>query len=125
MGQGRLCQSLSSQVLLFALAIQAVTPDPDDLVSANALRLICPFLSGSESLLHEDQMPDDVCEPQASDMQCLLRHQAQGSDRPSLRLAAAALDPGAAPGAALRSGSRATPAGPARSVLPKLCRLRC
>jgi hypothetical protein len=61
MGQARRARSISAHFLLFALAIQGITPDAQDLASLNALRLFCPQLAISNSLADDDESPDDVC----------------------------------------------------------------
>jgi hypothetical protein len=61
MGQARRARSISGYLLLFALAIQGMTPDAQDLASLNALRLLCPQADDSKSLLDDEDSPDDVC----------------------------------------------------------------
>jgi hypothetical protein len=66
MGQTRRARSIAAYFLLFALAIQGITPDAQDLASLNALRLFCPQLDDDESL-------DDVCGPADLDMYQAIR----------------------------------------------------
>jgi hypothetical protein len=63
MGQGRLLHSFCVHLLLVALAIQGITPDPHDLASINALKILCPTLPGSDQPLDADDFPDEICEP--------------------------------------------------------------
>jgi hypothetical protein len=124
MGRGRLLQSLGLRILLVALALQAVTPDPYDLVSVNTLRLFCPFLADSDFRL-EDEMPDDVCEPRPSDSNCVLRQYAAADFLPFATLAPSISD-------LVTSASETHQLGapPGATALPErlihsLCRLRC
>ena len=55
--------SATSVVLLIAVAIQGATPDPDDISSMNALRLLCRAAGDAGSALNDDGLPDQVCEP--------------------------------------------------------------
>jgi hypothetical protein len=50
-------------MLLIAVAIQGTTPDPDDVSSMNALRLLCPIVGDLGSGVSHDGFPDEVCEP--------------------------------------------------------------
>ena len=63
MSHGRPSHSRSLPLLLFALAIQAIAPDGQDLASIQALQRIAPGLTEVESPLQQDEWPDDVCEP--------------------------------------------------------------
>ena len=63
MGQARRARSIAAYFVLFALAIQGITPDAQDLASLNALRLFCPQLADLKSLLDDDESLDDVCGP--------------------------------------------------------------
>lgn len=63
MGQGRLFQSSCRNLLLFALAIQGITPDSKDIASINALKFLCPVLTEFDQPVEADDLPDDVCEP--------------------------------------------------------------
>jgi hypothetical protein len=73
MGQARRARSIAAYFLLFALAIQGITPDAQDLASLNALRLFCPQLADSKSLLDEDESLDEVCGPAELDMYQAIR----------------------------------------------------
>ena len=66
MSHGRPSHSRSLPLLLFALAIQAVAPDGQDLASIQALQRIAPGLTDLDSPLQQDEWPDDVCEPAPS-----------------------------------------------------------
>ncbi len=66
MSHGRPSRSLSLLLLLFALAIQSVAPDCQDLASLQALQRIAPGLTDLDSPLQQDEWPDDVCEPAPS-----------------------------------------------------------
>jgi len=64
---------------LIATAIQGITPDPQDLASLNALRLLCPaslVLPGTT----DDEMPDDVSGPVDSGSDILLRRIKESHD---------------------------------------------
>jgi hypothetical protein len=73
MGQARPARSISAYCLLFALAMQGITPDAQDVASLNALRLLCPNISDSKSLLDDDESPDDVCESVQLDTHLAIR----------------------------------------------------
>jgi hypothetical protein len=66
MSHGRPFHSRSLQLLLFALAIQAISPDSQDLASIQALQVIAPGLNDLDSTVQQDEWPDDVCEPAPS-----------------------------------------------------------
>jgi hypothetical protein len=63
MSHGRPFHSRSLQLLLFALAIQAISPDSQDLASIQALKVMAPGLTDLDSASQQDEWPDDVCEP--------------------------------------------------------------
>ncbi len=73
MGQTRRARSIAAYFLLFALAIQGITPDAQDLASLNALRLFCPQLADLQSSLDDDESADDVCGPADLDMYQAIR----------------------------------------------------
>lgn len=73
MGQARRARSIAAYFLLFALAIQGITPDAQDLASLNALRLYCPQLADLKSLLDDDESLDDVCGPADLEMYQAIR----------------------------------------------------
>jgi hypothetical protein len=66
MSHGRPSHSRSLSILLFALAIQAIAPDGQDLASIQALHRIAPGLTDFDSPMLQDEWPDDVCEPAPS-----------------------------------------------------------
>jgi hypothetical protein len=66
MCHGRPFHLRSLQLLLFALAIQAISPDSQDLASIQALQVIAPGLTDLDSAMQQDEWPDDVCEPAPS-----------------------------------------------------------
>jgi hypothetical protein len=61
--QGRLSRLPGLHVLLVALAVQAITPDAQDLASIHSLRLFAPSLIDLETPPQQDEWPDDVCDP--------------------------------------------------------------
>jgi hypothetical protein len=61
MGQAKRAQFVSAHVLLFAIAIQGITPDSQDLASLNILRMLCPQLCAPQSPTDDDESTDDVC----------------------------------------------------------------
>jgi hypothetical protein len=73
MGQTRRARSISAYFLLFALAIQGITPDAQDLTSLNAVRMFCPQFADSKPLLGDDEWPDDVCGPVQLDEHLAIR----------------------------------------------------
>jgi hypothetical protein len=73
MGQARRARSIPAYFLLFALAIQGITPDAQDLASLNALRLFCPQLADLKSLPGDDESLDDVCGPADLEMYQAIR----------------------------------------------------
>jgi hypothetical protein len=73
MGQAKRTRSIPAHFLLFALTIQGITPDAQDLASLHALRLFCPQLADLKSLLDDDESPDDVCGPVQLDMHLAIR----------------------------------------------------
>jgi hypothetical protein len=66
MSHGRPFHSRCLQLLLLALAIQAISPDSQDLASTQALQVIAPGLTDRDSAVQQDEWPDDVCEPAPS-----------------------------------------------------------
>jgi len=50
-------------VVLVAVAVQATTPDRDDLVSSSGLRLISATLGDLGPTSTDDESPDEVCAP--------------------------------------------------------------
>ena len=61
MGQGRQIQSLGQRILLIAVAIQGITPDPDDLASSRSVLVLCPALADDDAGRGVDDWPDDAC----------------------------------------------------------------
>jgi hypothetical protein len=61
MGMVRRARSISGLLLLVAVAIQGITPDPHDLASLNALRLLFPDITEPCSADGNDESPNDVC----------------------------------------------------------------
>jgi hypothetical protein len=63
MGKGTRLHSISSHLVLIAVAIQGITPDVHDLASFRALHLLCPFLDSSDCWEDEDDLPDESSGP--------------------------------------------------------------
>jgi len=66
MSHGRLSQLIWIQLLLFVVALQAMTPDAQDLASSHGLLLFAPAIAGSIPLEEQDEWRDDVCDPAPS-----------------------------------------------------------
>ncbi len=79
MCQGMHSRSIFYSLLLIATAIQAITPDPQDLASVNALRLLC---SGSLVLpgFTDDELPDEVSGPVESGLDIVFRRVKESLD---------------------------------------------
>jgi hypothetical protein len=78
MGQARRARSSAAYFLLFALAIQGITPDAQGLASLNALRLLCSQVDDDESL-------DEVCGPAERDTDQAIRTVMDSRASPFLR----------------------------------------
>ena len=62
------------------MAIQAATPDPQDLASDNALQILCPALNDSTFCTEGNGLPDDACglaQPEISSLMCEFVHSSQ------------------------------------------------
>ncbi len=124
-----MCQQIHAQAIflplvLISMAIQGVTPDPQDLASLNALRLFCPGLlafPGSS----DDELPDDVSGPADSGSDIMLRRIEESHDSHQPGLSSAPQNAQHSQAQALRTtttkGNFAQPA----CALENLCKRNC
>ena len=125
MCQGRLYHSVCLHFLLIAIAIQGVTPDPQDLASNNCLRLFCPALGDPNALADDDGMPDDVCVPAASEIESLLHGRSESLDPPCRMCPSTEFDPLAVHLRAARPGQRVGNQARSDQLIYSVCRLNC
>jgi hypothetical protein len=125
MGQGRLYQAICLHILLIASAIQAVTPDAQDLASLNPLRILCRSLAERDTLADDDELPDDACEPMSAEIDVVARQQAESAGVAiRVRPAAACVLTACRSGAAISSADLGK-AHRSDGLIYTLCRLIC
>jgi hypothetical protein len=125
MGQARRARSISAYFLLFALAIQGITPDAQDLASFNALRLLCPQLANSNSMLDDDEWPDDVCEAVQLGVHLAIRKSTDSRVLPLLGFVLTEHRTPLAPPASLQLSSPFGRSARNGDLIHALCRLTC
>ncbi len=74
MGQARRARSIAAYFPPSALEFQGITPGVHGLASLKSLRMFCPQLAVSRSLLDEDELPADVRGPADLDMDQAIRN---------------------------------------------------
>jgi hypothetical protein len=123
MGQGRHFPSLTSGILLIAVAIQGMAPDAQDISSPRAILLLCPILGDEHSFQDEDDSPDDVCEMAqliSSGLACHQRNDLRSSSLPPF-VALGPLRPSRTRPLACNGGLDE----PSLRLIDSLCCLRC
>jgi hypothetical protein len=124
MGQGRLMHWIVCRIVLFALAIQGLTADREDLASINALRQLCLMPAEFDLLDFGDEWPDDVCEATGAETNSVMfakseRHLASSASFCAHDLLKRRFEQSA------RMGAHASPFSAGVNLSRSLCRMLC
>jgi hypothetical protein len=125
MRHGGRARSVAAHFVLFALAIQGITPDARDLASLNALRVFSAYLADSSSLADDDESADQVCGSAEVAVHLTIRKR---MDSRALPLVGVTLSGPRPPSAALAALQSARPLAPNIcfcDFIHILCRLTC
>jgi hypothetical protein len=125
MGQGWRFHPICLHFLLFATAIQGVTPDAQDLASSNGLRLFGRALAGTNTLDDDDGLPDDVCRPVEFEMDSVVRGRSESDDQPLRAFASIELQLLTIRSNALRSAPGDGAVTRINDMIDSMCRLDC
>lgn len=125
MGERTLYRSICLQLLLITAAIQGATPDAHDLASIKPLWLLCRLVASPHTLLDDDQLPDDVCNPMSAEMDAVVSQHANSAEPAILERLVTEHLLGTRPSAAARSSADRGSTLSGEGVIYTLCRLLC
>ena len=106
------------------MAIQSFTPDPQDLASLNAFRLLCPVSLALPDTI-DDEMPDDVSGPIESERDIVIRHMHDARSARRIWIATAGSNSVKLLHHALRESNPQRSLAQPTSALDTLCKRNC